>query len=49
MVHRDLKPQNICLTSKYQPKIIDMGLAVTKASSQRYLANTKAAGTAVYR
>ena len=48
VVHRDLKPHNICLTDAMKAKIIDFGLAVTKSSSQMYKSKLNAAGTLVY-
>ena len=48
VVHRDLKPHNVCLTDTLKAKIVDFGLAVTKTSSQMYESKLHAAGTLYY-
>ena len=48
VIHRDLKPQNVLLTSDGQPKVTDFGLAKTVQSDSGLTASGQVLGTPSY-
>jgi len=41
VLHRDLKPNNICINSKFEPVIIDFGLSKIYIINNKHIENTK--------
>ncbi len=48
VLHKDIKPQNIKVTSKGDIKIMDFGIAETVRTSMSRIQNTSSSGTLVY-
>ncbi len=48
VLHKDIKPQNVMVTTKGEVKIMDFGIAETVRSSMSRIQNTSSSGTLVY-